>query len=113
LEAALARLTAWEEARLQRAAGVAAEIAALLEAFARENHAWRSRSGTTEASIRAEVAQLGDFVEIVLSAGTDYARFLELARSGRWAWLWEAVEANGDAVLSLLETGLREGGDAQ
>ena len=84
------------------ALAAAQEIAALLETYAKQNHPWTPDTGATDASTRGTVIDAGDIITIVLSAGMDYDKFLELARGGKWAWLWPAVTDNADAIRDIL-----------
>ncbi len=108
LEEVLDRLDAWEARVQARAHSTAEAIGDLLVEYARTHHLWQSRTGATDATTQAEVLLRGDLVEVVLTVGTDYARFLELARFGRWAWLWEAVSQNEGTIRSLLVDQLQE-----
>lgn len=103
LDAVLRNLAAAERGFIQRASRAAAEIAAVLEAHAKTNHPWTRDTGATDAStIGTWEAVRTDLIEIVLAAGMDYDVFLELARSGQWAWLWPTLEANRDEIMSIL-----------
>lgn len=79
------------------------EIGALLLADALENHPWKDQTGDTRASMKAEIVK-ADVDEIVLSlsAGMDYDVFLELARDGKWAWLWPCMMRNQDRIIEIL-----------
>lgn len=108
LEEVLESLESWEEAIRGAVKRVSESIADLVQEYARTHHIWQSATGDTDDSTTATVTLQEDVFEIVLTAGTDYARFLELARAGRWAWLWEAISANEEAIRSLLVSQLRE-----
>lgn len=95
--------------KLERAsATAAAEIAVVLEAYAKKNHPWQRDSGFTDTSTLGEPEQTRpDLIRVILSAGMDYDVFLELAREGRWAWLMPAILANKDRALAIWERHLR------
>ena len=94
---------------VKAALAAADEIAHLLEAYAKSNHLWKPQTGNTDNSTRGFVAAVTeDTITIVLSAGMSYDVFLELARSGKWAWLWPAVEANRERIREILAKHLRE-----
>lgn len=78
------------------------EIAQLLASYAKSHHLWKPKTGATDASILGTVVDGDDIIEIYLSAGMDYDVFLELARDGKWSWLWPAVEANVDKIRAIL-----------
>jgi hypothetical protein len=79
------------------------EIASLLGSYARAHHPWTPQTGNTDTSTRAAIVK-ADETEIVvaLTAGMDYDVFLELAREGRWSWLWPAMLDNQERILQIL-----------
>ena len=84
------------------------EIAALLESYAKANHPWKDDTGATATSIRGFISEVTPItITATLSAGMEYDVFLELARDGKWAWLWPAIEANMDTIKAKLE-GIRQ-----
>mgnify|MGYP007112932799 CR=1 FL=1 len=96
-------LERYYQGTLKRAAIAMEEIAALLEGYAKANHPWKPKSGATDVSTKGFIAEATPLViTAVLSAGMEYDVFLELARSGKWAWLWPAVEANLDNIRAKL-----------
>ncbi len=100
---------------IYRAAVEAAdEIAHLLADYAKGHHAWRPRTGATDASTKAGITEASrELVAIALSAGMDYDIYLEFARDGRWAWLWPAVEACRADIMRTFERRLRAAVGAQ
>ncbi len=78
------------------------EIAHLLESYAKSNHPWKPDTGATDVSTRGFVEDAGEVINIYLTAGMDYDIFLELARDGKWAWLFPAILANQDRILQIL-----------
>jgi len=66
---------------------------------------WGDVTSATQQQTRGFVSRVTqNEIEVVLTAGTEYAPKLELARNGRWAWLWPAVEANrGRMVAEVTE----------
>lgn len=88
---------------LAKAAVAMQEIAALLEGYAKSHHPWHDKSGNTSTSIAGFISEVTPLViTATLSAGMEYDVFLELARDGKWAWLWPALEANTDAIKAIL-----------
>jgi GTPase Era involved in 16S rRNA processing len=72
----------------------AEEIAELLQEYAKANHPWTVRSGDTNRETTGVVAEVtNEHVLILLRAGMPYDSFLELLKSGKWAWLHPAIEA--------------------
>ena len=90
--------------RLHEQALVAArEISLVLEGYAKTHHRWMRDTGMTDASTRGTVERVSeDIIRVILSAGMEYNVTLELARSGKWAWLWPAVEANRDQIRNII-----------
>lgn len=79
------------------------EICSVLADWAKTNHDWMPETGNTDASTRADIVKAGlDEIVVALSAGMSYDVFLELAHSGRWAWLWPAMTANQTRILEIL-----------
>lgn len=90
---------------MRRCAEVMEEIAVILEDYAKTHHGWKPRTGATDVSTRGFISEVTPMmITAVLTAGMEYDVFLELARSGKWAWLWPAVEANLGLIKSKLES---------
>ena len=95
--------------RIQQNAETAmAEVMAALEGWAKSEHSYTDRTGNTTTSIKGEVAEVSALlVRGVLSAGMDYDVFLELARDGRWAFLWPVIERHRDDILAIIEARMK------
>jgi hypothetical protein len=78
------------------------EIANLLQDYAKSHHRWQNQTGDTENQTLATVQDLTTTIEIILHADTPYAKYLELARSGKWSWLHQAIEANRPEIENIL-----------
>lgn len=77
-------------------------IAAALEGYAKTHHLWQPRTGDTTRSTRCRIAmQTREYTLLALTAGMDYDVFLELARGGRWAWLYPAVMAMREEIVRI------------
>jgi hypothetical protein len=110
IDTVVGNLEIFAESLRQRAWEAADEIGFLLESYAKGDHPWKPETGATDASTRHDVVDAGgDIIEIYLSAGMDYDVFLELARGGKWAWLWPSVEANKDNIQKILVKRLGNG----
>lgn len=80
----------------------AVEIAQILQTYAKSHHLWQPVTGQTDATTTAQIVEETErHILIALSAETPWAQFLELARQGRFAWLWPAVEANRNLVMEI------------
>lgn len=110
VSAVISGLEGWVKGTQDNVVKAAFEIAMLLEAYAKDHHPWQDRTGDTRQSIQGTVAEISDeMVLILLSAGMNYDVFLELARGGKWAWLWPAVIANQRKILGILRRNLGSG----
>jgi len=93
---------------MERARQAADEIATLLESWAKTNAPFKDRTGNLRQSIAGSWAQVGrDILRVVLSAGMEYAVFVELLHQGRYAYLWPAVAANQERILHIWHTRLK------
>ncbi len=96
LEQAGARMQALAERRW-------ALVAVALQQWAKSEHDWQNRSGATEQSIVAFVSEASaQTVTITLQATSQAAIFLELAREGRWAWLWKVLTGHEVDIIAIL-----------
>ncbi len=80
----------------------AEEIAEVLTEYAKAHHPWQSDTGATETTTQAIVEEVSGMIEVMLTTQTDYSVFLELAREGRWAWLWPTMDANRQVIVEIL-----------
>jgi hypothetical protein len=85
----------------------ARDIAILLETYAKSHHLWQPVTGQTDLTTEGLVEEFSGYIDVILTAGTDYAQFLELARQGRFSWLWPAVENNRGEIIDILTRRLR------
>lgn len=127
----LQNLDAWADSMRARRKRAGEKIAILLAAYAQAHHGTRPRparwidpghgrrvfrpagtgwgdvTGATQQSTKATISRdIVAFTEVALFAGMEYDVFLELARNGRWAWLWPALIDNKDKIVDILETEL-------
>ena len=78
------------------------QIAGVLEAYAKGNHPWEVDTGNTNQSTIGTSVQIEPLIyEAILSAGMDYDVDLELAKNGRFAWLWPAILANQEQIQNI------------
>ena len=103
LDGVRANLKALYSGERKSIANAMGEICSVLGAWAQGHHDWKPRTGNTDTSTRAAIVK-ADTEEIVLAltAGMDYDVFLELARDGKWAWLWPAMLANQERMRRIL-----------
>lgn len=81
----------------------AQEIAALLESWAKTNAPFTDRTGNLRNSIRAGIESVsGEMVTILLSAGMEYAPYVELRADQRYAYLKPAVEQNKNRMIEIV-----------
>ena len=101
-------LDLYYQGTLRKAAVAMEEIAKLLEGYAKVNHPWKDQTTNTATSIEGFISEATPLtITATLSAGMEYDVFLELARGGKWAWLWPAIEANLPLIKAKLE-GIRQ-----
>lgn len=106
----LANLEKWAQERQAAAVQAMQIVMAALEGWAKSEHAYTDRTANTTNSIRGEVAEASkEIVRGVLSAGMEYDVFLELARNGRWAFLWPTIVRHEQDIIKLLKARLGEG----
>jgi hypothetical protein len=85
------------------------EISHILANYAKTHHPWTPRTGNTDQSTIGYIAEItNEFVMVALSAGMSYDVFLELAHSGKWAWLWPAVVACKDDINACLKRNIEQ-----
>jgi hypothetical protein len=101
----LEKLQRWYADGIRKKARIAMEnISAILEGYAKTHHPWTPRTGATDASTVGTIDEVTErMIGVVLTAGMNYDVFLELAREGRWAWLWPAIEANLETIKRELD----------
>lgn len=85
-------------------------VATELEQYAKDNHPWQNRTFETERTTEAIADWNGDYVEIVLTTGTPYTKFLELYMGGRFTWLAPAMQAMAPRMLEILIEEITLGG---
>ena len=113
----LANLDKWVKQQQNAAEVAMSEVMAALEGWAKVEHRWGNPyskgyrpTGNLANSIRGEVAEVTpDHVRGVLSAGMEYAIFLELARDGKWAWLWPVIIRHEQDIIKILRNRLGAG----
>lgn len=104
---------AWAETIHTRTLAASAEIAQLLQGYAKANHPFQNQTGDTERTTTCTVRETQGVIQIILFSQTPYAQYLELAREGKWAWLRDAVIANKSGINRILAQylGVRNGYD--
>ena len=78
-------------------------LCAQLQAWAIAEHEWQNDRPYTESTIRAYVVEATvSGTTLRLEADFDAGLWLELARDGRWAWLWPVVMNHIDDIKATL-----------
>lgn len=99
----LANLSAVEQKVTLGRVRAAEEIAALLESWAKTNAPFTDQTGNLRNSIKGEIESVSaDMVTIILSAGMEYAPYVELRWEGRFAYLLPAIEANREKMAEIV-----------
>lgn len=88
----------------RRAVNAMDEVGHFLANYAKTHHPWTPRTGATDVSTVGGIeSETKEYVRAVLSAGMSYDVFLELAKDGRWSWLWPSVTSNQQNIMRILE----------
>jgi len=67
-------------------------------------------TGNLTNSIRGEIAEVTPvLIRGVLTAGMEYGVFLELARNGKWAFLWPTIINHEAEILAMLKNRIGKG----
>lgn len=104
MDQVLANLQNWQREIERRAGQAMEEIVASLEGWAKAEHAYTDRTGNLTSSIRGEITEASAaLVRGVLTAGMDYAVFVNAVKDGKWAFLWPVIEAHKDDILAILK----------
>ena len=94
----------FEAQRWRRAVESAAEIIApRLESYAKQNARWTDRPGNARAGLSTAIAVSEELVEIYLYNSVSYAIFLEVARGGKYAIIYESIVALLPDVFATLQ----------
>ena len=98
-----------EDWAVERELQLTQRVNALLEAlvgWARDEHPWKNRTGDLGRSIHAFVTEATPtHIHAELYAREYYSVFLELARDGKWAWLWPVVVNHREDMIRILDGG--------
>lgn len=104
LESLLSNLEAAERRLVEGRIEAAREICALLEAWAKTYAPFQDQTGNLRNSIRADLESVSeDMVVILLTAGMEYAPYVELRWGERYAFLRPAVEANVERMIEIVQ----------
>ena len=83
------------------------QITVALEGWAKSEHRYKDRTSNNTNSIRAFVAEASPtLIRGVMTAGMSYSVFLELARSGEWAFLLPVITRHRSDIIKLLNQSL-------
>jgi hypothetical protein len=82
------------------------EIGIMLEEYAKTHHNWTPITFMTDNTTGSTIEETSDTIYIWLSSGSDHAKYLELARQGKWAWLRPAILNNKDRIMEILRSHL-------
>jgi hypothetical protein len=95
------RLFHFQEEMWLDALAAGKQIAEEMQAYAKEHHPWKNRTGDTELTTEATADMDDEGVFITLTAGTSYAIFLETLQNGKWSWLWPAAQNMAPRILEI------------
>lgn len=103
LDRVLMNLSKWED-KVELSADTAMhELMQQMEGWAKEEHAWVVGRPHTEGSIQGLVTTVGpSIITGTLSVDMDAGLWLEMARDGKWAWLWPVVMNHRADIMRIL-----------
>ena len=103
LDRVLLNLSQWE-GKVEGAAETAMEeLMRRLEDWAKTEHAWVTGRPHTEGTIQGLVTEVtSSLITGMLSADMDAGLWLELARGGKWAWLWPVIVNHQADIMQIL-----------
>lgn len=74
------------------------------EKYAKENARWKDQTANARQSLHAWVEELAhDTVALWLSHGVDYGIYLETRYAGRYAIIWDTIEAHLNQIRQMLQ----------
>ena len=75
----------------------------VLENYAKTHARWTDRTANARQGLHSDIVELSnDTVALYIAHGMEYGVFLETKYQGRYAILWESIEAVQPQVLSKL-----------
>jgi len=87
---------------------IANQRAPEIQDWMQQNHLWENITGVAEASLAAEVFELGvDMVEIYMSHGAYYGAWLEVKNAGKYGILAPALDVWGRIVWNDIRAMMR------
>ena len=79
-------------------------VVAALEGWAKSEHRYTDRTTNLTNSIKGIVGEVSaKSATGYLTATMEYAVFVELARDGKWAFLWPVIERHKADILKIIE----------
>lgn len=100
-------LDAFERRLHQRGRSAVQALGPYLVEWTKAEKPWQDRTGETAASIQAFLSEAAEGVQVSLTATVDHARFLELARGGKWAFLLPVIERHEADIRRILSEEMR------
>lgn len=83
---------------------IAYYLAPMMEEYAKDNAPWTDRTGNARQGLQGFVEDVSEtIVDIYISHGMDYGKWLELAHAGRYAILWPTIQAHMPVITGMLE----------
>lgn len=79
-------------------------IVGALEGWAKSEHSYTDRTTNLTNSIKGLVGEVSSTGATgYLTATMEYAVFVELARDGKWAFLWPVIERHREDIMKIIE----------
>lgn len=103
----LANMLTYEGRVRAVALAIADYLAPAMEAYAKDNASWTDRTGNARQGLQGFVEDVSEtIIDVYISHGVDYGKWLELAHAGRYAILWPTIQAHMPVVTRMLEDAL-------
>lgn len=104
LEAMKARIEEYGRRCHQAVIAVCVYIAPIIETYAKQNARWTDRTSNARQGLNAFVQEISqDIVRIYLAGGVDYQIWLEVRWAGKYAIIWESLQAHFDTITKMLQ----------
>ena len=82
-------------------------VVGALEGWAKSEHSYTDRTSNLTNSIKGIVGEVSATGGVgYLTATMEYAVFVELARDGKWAFLWPVIEGHREDIMKIIESQL-------
>ena len=83
---------------------VATYFKAVFETYAKQNASWQDQTGNARQTLHGWVDEISsDTVELYLSHGVEYGKWLEIRKAGELGIIWPTIQAHLQAIGDMLK----------